>query len=52
VNERNAPKAVNKLQDRALVLDGVLQVMSATGEGTRVRLLVKRSHLTQHPALP
>jgi signal transduction histidine kinase len=45
------PGAVNKLQDRARVLDGLLQIISGTGEGTRIRLFVKRSHLTQHPAM-
>jgi signal transduction histidine kinase len=45
------PGAVNKLQDRARVLDGLLQIISGTGEGTCIRLFVKRSHLTQHPAM-
>ena len=45
------PVAVRKLQDRARVLDGLLQVVSAQGDGTRIRLFVKRSHLTQYPAM-
>lgn len=47
----NKPAAVNKLEDRARVLNGLLQIASTSGNGTRVRLLVKRSHLTTHPAL-
>ena len=50
VSERKVA-AVRKLQDRAHVLDGLLQVVSAQGDGTRIRLLVKRSHLTHHPAM-
>jgi signal transduction histidine kinase len=50
-NTRKSPTAVNKLQDRARVLDGLLQVVSAANDGTRIRLFVKRTHLTQHPAL-
>lgn len=45
------PTAVNKLEDRARVLDGLLQIASSKETGTRIRLLVKRSHLTTHPAL-
>lgn len=45
------PGAVSKLQDRARVLDGLLQIISGAGDGTRIRLFVKRSHLTQHPAM-
>jgi signal transduction histidine kinase len=48
---RKGPKTVNKLQDRAHVLDGLLQIISAANDGTRIRLFVKRSHLTQHPAI-
>jgi signal transduction histidine kinase len=48
---RKSPVTVNKLQDRARVLDGLLQVVSAANDGTRIRLFVKRSHLTQHPAM-
>jgi signal transduction histidine kinase len=45
------PTTVNKLEDRARVLNGLLQINSSKDTGTRVRLLVKRSHLTTHPAL-
>jgi signal transduction histidine kinase len=45
------PITVNKLEDRARVLEGSLQVASSKETGTRVRLLVKRSHLTTHPAM-
>jgi signal transduction histidine kinase len=45
------PTTVNKLEDRARVLDGLLQIASSKETGTRIRLLVKRSHLTTHPAL-
>lgn len=48
---RKAPKTVNKLQGRANALDGLLQIISAADDGTRVRLFVKRSHLTQHSAI-
>lgn len=42
---------VHKLEDRARVLDGLLQVISSKETGTRIRLFVKRSHLTAHPTL-
>jgi len=45
------PTSVNKLEDRARVLDGLLQIASSQETGTRIRLFVKRSHLTTHPAL-
>lgn len=45
------PAAVNKLQDRARVLEGSLQITSSKETGTLIRLLVKRSHLTANPAL-
>jgi signal transduction histidine kinase len=45
------PPAVAKLEDRARVLDGLLQVASSKENGTCIRLLVKRSHLTTHPSL-
>jgi signal transduction histidine kinase len=48
-NER--PLSVNKLEDRARVLDGLLQIASSKDSGTRIRLLVKRSHLTNRPAM-
>jgi signal transduction histidine kinase len=42
---------VHKLEDRARVLEGLLQVISSKETGTRIRLFVKRSHLTSHPTL-
>ncbi|MGL4399931.1 MAG: sensor histidine kinase [Luteolibacter sp.] len=42
---------VHKLEDRARVLDGLLEVLSSKETGTRIRLFVKRSHLTAHPTL-
>lgn len=45
------PTSVNKLEDRARVLEGLLQIASSKENGTRIRLLVKRSHLTTHPAM-
>ncbi len=50
--DRERPTSVNKLQDRARVLEGLLQIASSKDDGTRIRLLVKRSHLTQHPVTP
>jgi signal transduction histidine kinase len=47
-----SPATVNKLQDRARVLDGHLQIATSKETGTSIRLLVKRSHLTTHPAIP
>ncbi len=44
------PAAVNKLQDRARVLEGSLHITSSKEAGTLIRLLVKRSHLTAQPA--
>ncbi len=51
VNDDLKPAAVNKLQDRARVLEGSLQITSSKETGTLIRLLVKRSHLTAYPAL-
>lgn len=51
VNEDFKPAAVNKLEDRARVLEGNLHITSSKGTGTLIRLLVKRSHLTAHPAI-
>jgi signal transduction histidine kinase len=51
VNADLKPATVNKLQDRARVLEGSLQITSSKETGTLIRLLVKRSHLTSHPAL-
>jgi signal transduction histidine kinase len=49
--DNNRPATVNKLQDRARVLEGVLQITSSKANGTHIRLFVKRSHLTHQPAL-
>jgi signal transduction histidine kinase len=51
LNRDEKPATVNKLEDRARVLDGLLQVASSRETGTRIRLLVKRSHLISHPAM-
>lgn len=51
LNEERNPATVSKLEDRARVLDGHLQITSSGETGTLIRLLVKRSHLTAHPAL-
>jgi signal transduction histidine kinase len=48
--EKKAP-AINKLEDRARVLEGTLQIASSKDKGTHIRLFVKRSHLTSHPTL-
>ena len=44
-DNKEVPRMVRKLDDRARVLDGRLDVRSATGKGTRVLLTVKRSLL-------
>ena len=49
--ETQNPATVRKLADRAQVLDGLLQVISSKEAGTRIRLLVKRSHLIANPTL-
>ena len=51
LNEELNPAAVHKLEDRARVLEGHLQIASSKENGTLIRLLVKRSHLTAHPAM-
>lgn len=51
VDHNKRPANVNKLEDRARVLEGLLQIASSKETGTRIRLLVKRSHLTTHPTL-
>ncbi len=43
--------SVRKLEDRARVLEGLLQIASSKETGTQIRLFVKRSHLTAHPTL-
>lgn len=45
------PTSVRKLEDRARVLEGLLQIASSKETGTRILLFVKRSHLTAHPTL-
>ena len=45
------PACVSKLQDRARILDGQLQIASSKETGTTIRLIVKRSHLSLHPTL-
>lgn len=52
VSKEDKPATVNKLEDRARVLEGLLQIVSSRENGTRIRLLVKRSHLMSHPAMP
>ena len=49
--KNDRPTSVAKLEDRARVLDGLLQVASSKDTGTCIRLLVKRSHLTSTPSL-
>ncbi|MEY3897756.1 MAG: hypothetical protein RLZZ214_3277 [Verrucomicrobiota bacterium] len=51
MNGTESPATVHKLEDRARVLEGLLQVISSKETGTRIRLFVKRSHLTSHPTL-
>lgn len=51
VNEQLNPTCVRKLEDRARVLEGLLQIASSKEMGTQIRLFVKRSHLTSHPTL-
>jgi len=46
------PGAVNKLEDRARVLGGILDIHSSKETGTRISLLVKRSHLSTRSAPP
>ncbi len=51
LDESKSPTSVRKLEDRARVLEGLLQIASSKETGTQIRLLVKRSHLTAHPTL-
>ncbi len=51
LNEDLNPASVRKLEDRARVLEGLLHITSSKENGTLIRLLVKRSHLTAHPTL-
>lgn len=50
-HEKDTQPTVHKLEDRARVLEGHLQINSSRESGTIIRLLVKRSHLTAHPTL-
>ncbi len=49
VTKDRASIKIKKLEDRAEVLHGNLQVTSSEKTGTCIRLLVKRSHLTTQP---
>lgn len=49
VNRDRVSISVKKLQDRADVMGGILQVTSSAETGTCIRMLVKRSHLTTQP---
>ncbi len=51
LDETQCPTAVRKLEDRARVLEGLLEIASSKETGTMIRLLVKRSHLTAHPTM-
>jgi signal transduction histidine kinase len=51
MNSDGRPATVNKLEDRARVLDGLLQITSSKESGTRIRLLIKRAQLTSPPPL-
>jgi signal transduction histidine kinase len=44
-----SPPKFSKLQDRARVLSGHMEVQTSKGAGTRILLLVKRSYLTSNP---
>jgi signal transduction histidine kinase len=51
LDEKNLPLKVRKLEERARVLEGSLQIASSKETGTRILLLVKRSHLNAYPTL-
>ncbi len=51
MNEELNPATIRKLEERARVLEGQLQVASSKEKGTKIRLFVKRSHLTANPTL-
>lgn len=46
INDDQMPICAKKLEERAEVMNGDLQIDSASGKGTTIRLLVKRSALT------
>lgn len=47
--DKETPRTVRKLDDRARVLKGALDIRSTAGKGTRILLTVKRSLLTAAP---
>ncbi len=51
LDEKQNKATVRKLEDRARVLEGLLQIASSKETGTHIRLLVKRSLLNAHPTL-
>lgn len=51
-DENGVFHGMNKLKDRARVLEGHLSIQTARNEGTTILLLVKRSLLTANPANP
>ena len=50
-NEKCSTSSVQKLEDRARVLEGNLHIASSQETGTRIRLFVKRAYLTANPSL-
>lgn len=52
IHAQARPAALNKLEERARLLDGLLQITSTKDTGTRIRLLVARSHLSTRHSLP
>lgn len=46
------PAAMTKLEDRARLLRGNMEVSSAKNQGTRIRLEVRRANLTSQPSKP
>jgi signal transduction histidine kinase len=51
LNAEGQPVVVRKLEDRARLLAGHLQITSSKDGGTRIRLLVKRSQLSSQSAM-
>ena len=51
LDDKNHPLRVRKLEERARILEGSLQIASSKESGTRILLLVKRSHLNAYPIL-
>lgn len=49
VTRDRASVSVKKIEDRAELLAGILQVTSSTETGTSIRILVKRAYLTTQP---